>query len=181
MFSVRVAKVADAKKIALIHVDAWRLTYRGQVLDDGQDPQSIEQRESFWRQRLMQGNGWVFIVESDDVVGFCHLVPSRDKDADSKVINEIAAHYVVSDHSRLGAGKALSYHVLARVQKQGIQALTVWIPASNRNAMGFYESLGFARDGAVKIGSAPDGSNLHVIRYRIKFNRAGQAAEAPTS
>jgi GNAT superfamily N-acetyltransferase len=178
MFAVRVAKVSDAKRIALIHVDAWQITYRGEVLDDGLDAPSVERREVFWRQRLMQGNGSVFIIESDDTVGFCDLIPSRDKDANPKVVGEIAALYVVSDHWRMGAGKALCYHVLARARKQGYQALTLWIVASKGNAMGFYESLGFARDGAVKIETTSDGSNQHVIRYRIKFNRPDPVAGA---
>jgi ribosomal protein S18 acetylase RimI-like enzyme len=176
MFSVRVAKAADAKKIARIHVDIWRITYRGQIPDALLKKQSVRKRETFWRQRLKQGKGTVFVIEIDDLVGFCDFVPSRDKDTDPKIVGEIAALYVVSDHWRMGAGKALCYHVLGHARKQHCQEIVLWVLASNSNAMRFYESLGFARDGAVKIETASDGSKLYEMRYRLKLNQAGQTA-----
>ena len=168
MYSVRVAKSADVKKIARVHVDAWRITFRGQGSDADLDTKGVRRREAFWRGRLGQARGSVFVIESEGIVGFCDFIPSRDKDADPKTVGEIAAVYVVSDDLRIGAGKVLCCHASAQARKQGYKAITLWISASNSNAMRFFESLGFVRDGAVKIATAPDGSNSHEIRYRIK-------------
>jgi ribosomal protein S18 acetylase RimI-like enzyme len=176
MFSVRVAKAVDAKKIARIHVDTCRVTWRGQVPDAALKKQSVKRRETFWRQRLKLGKGTVFVIESGDVVGFCDFVPSRDKDTNPNITGEIAALYVVSDHWRMGAGQVLCYHALGQARKKSYQAIILWILASNSNAMRFYESLGFARDGAVKIETASDGGNLYEMRYRLKLNQPGQAA-----
>ncbi|HEY1790396.1 MAG TPA: GNAT family N-acetyltransferase [Verrucomicrobiae bacterium] len=171
MFSIRVAKAADAIKIARIHVNRWRVTSWGRISGAGR---SVKQRETFWRERLGKGKGSVFVIESGDIVGFCDLVPSRDKDTDPKTVSEIAAVYVKSDDWRLGAGKALCYHVLSLARKQVCSAIIVWIGAANTDAMRFYDSLGFARDGAIKIETAPDGSNLYENRYRIKLKRPDQ-------
>jgi len=170
MYFVRLAKTADAKRIARVHVAAWRLNYRGQVSDTGR---SFKRRETFWLQRFEQGTGWVFVIERDGIAGFCDLIPARDKDAGAKTVGEIAALYVVSDDLRLGAGKVLYHHVLAEARKRGFKALILWVLASNSNGMRFYESLGFVRDGTTKIETASDGSNLYETRYRIKFAAAG--------
>lgn len=169
MYSVRVAKAADAKKIARVQVPRWQITYRPQIRGTLPNARSVKGREAFWHQRLEQGMGSVFVIERDEVVGFCDLVPSRDRDAAVKTVGEIAALYVVSDHWRSGAGKTLLYAVLAEARKRGYKAIALWALASNSNAMRFYESLGFGRDGAVKVTAASDGSNLHEFRYRINF------------
>ena len=169
MYTVRVAKAADAEKIARIYVDTWRVTFRGNGSDANVDTQGVRRREAFWRGRFGQARGSVFVIESDDIVGLCDFIPSRDKDADPKTVGEIAALYVVSDDWHMGAGKVLCYHALAQARKQGYKAITLWIMASNSSAMRFYESLGFVRNGAFKIATAADGSNLHEIRYRISL------------
>lgn len=174
MFSVRVAKFADAKKIASIHVDTWYVAYQGQIAGANLDARSVRRREAFWRGRFELARGSVFVIESDEIIGFCDLIPSRDKDADAKTVGEIAAVYVISRLWNVGAGKVLCYHVLAEARKRGYQAVTLWALASNSNAMRFFESLGFVRDGAVKFETASNGGNLDKIRYRMKFNRPDQ-------
>jgi GNAT superfamily N-acetyltransferase len=174
MFSVRVAKFADAKKIARIYTGAWRISHRCQIGDVVLETRSVKRREAFWRGRFEQARGSIFVIERDDIVGFCDLIPSRDKDADPNTIAEIATISVISEHWRMGAGKALCYHVLAEARKRGYNAIILWVLASNSDAMRFCESLAFVRDGAVKIGTASNGGNLNEIRYRIKFNRAVQ-------
>lgn len=174
MYFVRLATATDAKKIARIHVRTRRVTSWDQASEAASDGQRVRWRETFWHKRLKEARGSVFVIEGDDIVGFCDLIPSRDKDADSKTVREIAAVYIVPDHFRMGAGKALCYHALTLARKQGVKALTLWVLASESNAMRFYESLGFARDGTFKIATASDGSNLHEIRYRLKFDQPNQ-------
>jgi GNAT superfamily N-acetyltransferase len=171
MFSLRVAKAADEKKIARIYAGTWHISHRRQIGDATLDTRSVKRREAFWRGRFEQATGWIFVVESGDIVGFCDLIPSRDKDADPKTITEIAAIYVISEQWRAGAGKALFSPVLAEARKRACHAISVWLLASNSDAMRFFESLGFVRDGAVKIETTSEGTNSQQTRYRIKLNR----------
>jgi ribosomal protein S18 acetylase RimI-like enzyme len=162
---VRTANAADAQKVAQIHVETWRTAYRGQVSDAVLDSQSVERRAAFWRERLTQAKGSVFVAENGDVIGFCDLVPSRDRDA-SQLVGEIVAIYVHFQHWRRGAGRALCDCALAEARRRGYEVVTLWSLASNSSARRFYEAMGFSLDGATKTEKASDGSELHEVRFR---------------
>ena len=170
MFFIRVSNAADVPRIAGIRVDTRLVAYRGQDSEALLDAQDVERREAFWRERLAKSSSSVFVIETDnEIVGFCDLISSRDKGTDPKTVGEIAAIYVLPDSWRQGAGKALGYYTLERARKRGFKAVTVWVLASSSDAMRFYESLGFARDSTFKIETAPDGGDLHELRYRVKL------------
>lgn len=162
---VRTANTADAQRIAQIHVETWRTAYRGQISDAVLDALSVEDRAAFWRERLTQAKDSVFVAEDSGVIGFCDLVPSRDKDG-RQAVGEIVAIYVLSQHWRQGAGQALCDHALAEARRRGYEAVTLWSLASNSSARRFYEVMGFSLDGATKTEKASDGSDLHEVRYR---------------
>lgn len=162
---VRGANATDAQKIAQIHVETWRAAYCGQISGAVLAAQSVERRAAFWRERLTQSNGSVFVAESDSVIGFCDLIPSRDKDA-NQAVGEIAAIYVLCQHWRQGAGRALCDWALAEALRRGFEVVTLWVLASNGGARRFYEAMGFSRDGATKTKKASDGSELHEVRFR---------------
>jgi GNAT superfamily N-acetyltransferase len=164
---VRTANAADAQKIAEIHVETWRAAYRGQIPEVVLDALSVEHRAAFWRERLVKAGGWVFVAQEDAVVGFCDLVPSRDKDADPQVVGEIAAIYVLAPHWREGAGRALCGCALAEARRRGHEMVTLWVLASNNGARRFYEAMGFSLDGAARTEKTAAGSDLHEVRFRI--------------
>ena len=161
---VRNANVTDVQKIAQIHVETWRTAYRGQISDAVLDAQSVEWRAAFWRERLTQAKGSVFVAEGGSVIGFCDLIPSRDKDAD-KTVAEIMAIYVLSERCRKGAGRALCDCALAEARRHGYEVVTLWVLASNSVARRFYEAMGFSLDGVKKTEKASDGSELHEVRF----------------
>ncbi|MGA3283368.1 MAG: GNAT family N-acetyltransferase [Verrucomicrobiota bacterium] len=165
---VRTAKATDAPKIAHIHVETWRTAYRGQIPDTVLDALDVERRTAFWRERLTQARGSVFVAEDDNiVVGFCDLIPSRDKNADARAVAEIAAIYILPQHWRKGAGRALCDSALAAARGQNYKVVTLWVLASNGGARCFYEAMGFSLDGATKTDKTTDGSDLHEVRFRI--------------
>jgi ribosomal protein S18 acetylase RimI-like enzyme len=161
---VRTANAADAQMIAQIHVETWRAAYRGQISDAVLDAQSVERRAAFWRERLTQARGSVFVAEDGSVIGFCDLFPSRDKDA-GQAVGEIVAIYILCQHWRKGAGRALCDHALAEAQRRGYKVVTLWSLASNSSARRFYEAMGFSLDGVTKTEKASDGSELHEVRF----------------
>jgi ribosomal protein S18 acetylase RimI-like enzyme len=162
---VRTANTADAQRIAQIHVETWSTAYRGQISDAVLDALSIERRAAFWRERVTQAGSPVFVAENSGVIGFCDLVPSRDKDA-GQAVGEIVAIYVLSQHWRQGAGRALCDCVLAEARRRGYEVVTLWSLASNSSARRFYEAMGFSLEGATKTEKASDGSELREIRFR---------------
>jgi len=162
---VRTANTADAERIAQIHVESWRAAYRGQISDAVLDGLNVERRAAFWRERVTQAGSPVFVAEDSDIIGFCDLVPSRDKDA-GHTVGEIVAIYVLSQHWRQGAGRALCDCALAEAQRRGYEVVTLWSLASNSSARRFYEAMGFSLDGATKTEKTSDGSELQEVRFR---------------
>jgi ribosomal protein S18 acetylase RimI-like enzyme len=164
---VRTATAADAASIAQIHVETWRVAYRGQIPDAVLNGLDVGRRTVFWQERLSQGRGAVFVAEDGDrITGFCDLVPSRDKDADARTVAEIVAIYILPQHWRKGTGRALCNRALATARQQDYQAVTLWVLASISGARRFYEAMGFSLDGAAKADRAADGSELHEVRFR---------------
>jgi GNAT superfamily N-acetyltransferase len=162
---IRSATIDDAPEIARIHVESWRVAYRGQIADVVLAAQNVEQRAAFWRDRLPPGGRSVFVAEQGSVIGFCDLIPSRDKDSGPKVA-EIGGMYVHPSHWRKGIGRALCRRALAEAERQGFKRVTLWALATNGPAQSFYEAMGFALDGAAKTELLADGSELHEIRFR---------------
>ena len=161
---VRNANAGDAQKIAEIHVETWRTAYRGQISDVVLDAQNVEWRAAFWRERLLQAKDSVFVAEDGRVIGFCDLISSRDKDA-GPAVGEIAAIYVLSEHWRKGAGRALCDCALSEAQRRSYEVVTLWVLASNSGARRFYEAMGFGLDGVMKTEKLSDGSDLHEVRF----------------
>jgi ribosomal protein S18 acetylase RimI-like enzyme len=162
--TVRTANATDAQKIAQIHVETWRTAYRGQISDAVLEAQSVDRRAAFWCQRLTQASGSIFVAEDGSIIGFCDLIPSRDKDA-GQAVGEIAAIYVLCEHWRKGAGRALCDCALSEARRRGYEVVTLWVLSSNSGARRFYEAMGFSLDGVTKTEKASDGSELHEIRF----------------
>jgi RimJ/RimL family protein N-acetyltransferase len=168
---IRPAQITDAAAIGAIHVETWRAAYRGQVPDAVLDTLDANRSAAFWQKQIDAGAS-VFVAENDGVViGFCDLIPSRDKDANPKEVAEIAAIYVHPHHWRKGAGRALCAHVLAEAKRRSYRALTLWVLASNTSGKRFYEAMGFALDGTEKTGTVMGATNLHEVRFRIALGR----------
>lgn len=165
--NIRTATDSDAPDIARIHVETWRAAYRGQIPDSILDALDVERRTNFWRERLEQSKGVVFVAEKDGgIIGFCDLIPSRDKDADPETVAEIAAFYVSPDCWRMGTGSALCNWTITTARTNGYKSITLWVLASNAPARCFYERMGFCPDGMTKTETHSKGAELHEVRYR---------------
>ena len=104
---IRPAEPTDAEAIAEIHITTWRMAYRGQIPDAILDSLDASSRAVFWHDALSAPHN-IFVAElGSTTAGFCSLVPSRDNDADSSTVDEIAALYVRPQQWRHGFGHAL--------------------------------------------------------------------------
>jgi GNAT superfamily N-acetyltransferase len=164
------AEVADAPKIAQIHVETWRAAYRGQIADAVLDALDVGRRTQFWQGRIKNSHGVVFLAEeAGKIVGFCDLIPSRDPDADSQTVAEIVAIYVLPLFWRKGIGKLLNNRAVTEARNHSFKALTLWVLASNHSAHSFYRAMGLRADGAAKTEKALGGNDLHEVRFRVEL------------
>ena len=163
---VRAAAVADAPAIAQIHVEAWRVAYRGLLPDDEILKVSVEERRGFWQGALARsGPGKVDLAEDGAApVGFCSYGPTRDDDAGT--VAEIYAVYVHPEHWRRGAGRLLCEHAARAAAERGHEAITLWVVKGNERACRFYERIGFAPDGGARSNTRFLAAPFDEIRYR---------------
>src|SRR5665213_647411 len=165
---VRQASIADARRIAQIHVETWRAAYRGQIPDAILEALDMDKRAIFWNKHLASQSRGVFVAElGKEIIGFCDLIPSRDTDSNSMETGEIAAIYVQPEFWRKGAGDTLCRRSFKEARLQNYTAVTLWVLSSNIAARNFYETMGFRLDGKTKIDQSFQNYELHEVRYRI--------------
>lgn len=161
---IRIAAAEDVRRIAEIQVDSWRSAYRGILPDAYLDRLDVESRLAVWRQFVGKSESPILVADEEKtLVGFCHLMPSRDTDADNEA--EIVAIYLDPPAWRRGIGRGLCAAALAIACEQGYRAMTIWVLEENRRARGFYEAMGLATDGGTKLARI-GGQEFGEIRYR---------------
>jgi L-amino acid N-acyltransferase YncA len=167
VISIRQASEEDAPNIAVIHVQTWQHAYQGQIPTDYLQALSIEKRTQRWRQILSRRapSSQTFVVEAEQVIGFCSVGPSRDDDAGSAT-GEIYAIYMDHRYMGKGAGSPLLAASLAYLKQEGFREVIVWVLTSNARARAFYEKHGFVPDGTTKTDERQD-FTLHEVRYRM--------------
>ncbi|MAT97505.1 MAG: GNAT family N-acetyltransferase [Anaerolineaceae bacterium] len=164
--TIRMATVDDVEQIAAVHVQSWQGAYRGLLPDDFLANLSVERRIEQWQRVLSNPANNVPVYEDEgQVVGFVSYGRTRDEDLDQDKTGEIYAIYLLPDRWGKGFGAALMKESLARLEKQGYQAVSLWALTGNERAIRFYEQFGFKPDGTTKVDSRPGGLELHEVRY----------------
>ena len=83
------------------------------------------------------------------LIGFVDFGVCRDEDVAPGLVGELFAIYVRPDCWGRGVGLALMHEARTRLQRDGFGEVVLWVIEGNRRAIGFYERLGFVRDGLV--------------------------------
>jgi GNAT superfamily N-acetyltransferase len=171
VIEIEKACLADGKRIADIQVAGWKAGYRGILPDEYLDRLDVEARVPVWEGFIHDEVGILFVARSGaELLGFCHLIPSRDEDAEG--IAEIAAIYVDPEYWRKSCGRRLVEAAFASAIEQGFSGLTLWVLTENSRGRGFYEAMGMQPDGAIKTKGRPE-CLLHEIRYRVGLSACG--------
>ncbi len=141
--AIRRARPEDARGIAQVRVDAWRVTYRGLIPDAYLDGMTVEASEAHWRRILEAAPNTtsVFVAAAgDEIVGFA---AGLMRDPPKLGCNaELSAIFLRPDRKRTGIGRRFVGTVAAAQRNHGATALLTWVIAGNRPARAFYESLG---------------------------------------
>ncbi len=169
---VRPAVVEDARRLAEIHVDAWRAAYRGQMPDALLASLSADDRAEKRRQWLEKPltpdhRTWVVVGDLERIVGFANTGPARDDHGDFDT-GELYAIYLDPTKWGRGFGRTLLDHALADLRLRGWHTCVLWVLDTNTRARRFYEIAGFRPDGADKVepfGGVP----LREVRYRLEL------------
>jgi GNAT superfamily N-acetyltransferase len=147
---IRDAQPGDAGDIAAVHVESWRVAYRGLLPDDVLDSLSVPDRERTWSGILANPppRTAVMLATSHAVVaGFAAMGPRRSSPADWDA-GELYAIYLRPDQQGRGIGVQLHSAVIDRLSALAFQHATLWVLDGNQRALRFYHRNGWAPDGA---------------------------------
>jgi GNAT superfamily N-acetyltransferase len=168
---VRPATTDDAPALAELHVRTWQATYAGIVPQRVLDGLSIERRKAYWLERLSEAgeNRRTFVaIVGGRPGGFVTAGVSRDDDllAESPNAGEVYAIYVAPWAQAQGVGRALMDAALDWLREHAREPIALWVIVGNETGTGFYEHLGFRRDGARQPIDF-DGTPVDEIRFRL--------------
>jgi ribosomal protein S18 acetylase RimI-like enzyme len=147
---IRPAELADARKVAELHVATWKEAYRGIVPDEYLESLSVEKREAAWRESLAKrlSELWVASESTSELAGWVSFGGCRDSDKPASV-GELWAIYVSPRYWSCGVGRALWLTARSRLVELGFTEVTVWCLAGNDRAERFYRAAGFLATNAI--------------------------------
>jgi ribosomal protein S18 acetylase RimI-like enzyme len=157
----RQARLGDVERLALLHADSWRRTYRGMMADAFLDGDVVSNRLQVWRDRLASARPDQFILLADDgarLAGFVCAFGAEDPTWGSYIDNL----HVANEYQRKGIGESLmrdaARWLSSRYPESGVY---LWVMQANHRARRFYERLGATNAGMIDKqdpggGSAPN-------------------------
>jgi len=163
---IRPAVVADAERLAPLHVQAWDEAYTGlmpQEILDAHRSEPMAEKVERWRGRIVWPDGSTWVAEDDgELLGFVSTGPGRDGSG----ILELMALYVRRSHYGTGLGHRLLETALGGTALGGMalgdRPAYLWVLDGNARAIGFYERHGFSFDGQVE--DEPEGLHRRMVR-----------------
>ncbi len=160
----RRAEAVDAERIAQLHAESWRRTYRGMMRDEFLDGDVLADRRHAWRDLLASvGPGkLVLLAEEDrDLAGFICVTGDQDVLWGSYIDNL----HVASAYMRRGVGRELMAHAARWLREAHARSpVYLWVMQANGRARQFYEALGASDVGTRSLLDPGGGSALN-CRY----------------
>lgn len=155
----------DARAVAEIHVDTWRVAYASIVPADYLASLSVERREAMWKECIATGAPELLVAKKTGVVqGWLSFGQCRDEGA-PETEAEVWAIYVAPSAWSTGAGRMLWVRARELMLAQGFKSCSLWVFPQNDRAIKFYHSAGFAHDGAAPKSFEISGTQLQEVRF----------------
>lgn len=160
----RRAEACDADRIAQLHAESWRRTYRGMMRDEFLDGDVLTDRRDAWRDQMATVGGGKFILLAEDganLVGFICVTGDEDVLWGSYIDNL----HVSDAYLRRGVGRALMEHAARWLRNSYARSsIYLWVMQANSGARRFYEALG-ASDAGIRSRLDPGGGSALNCRY----------------
>jgi GNAT superfamily N-acetyltransferase len=158
---VRAATPSDAKEIAYIHVDTWRVAYKDIVPGGYLANLSYAESQEMWRRVMGEGSEQavcVFVAEEGGTLfGFSS---GRARTRFSQGLTEykgvLETLYVLPSRQGEGIGRRLVGAIAGCLAEMDVPSMLLWVLEENKTARRFYESLGgtLLGEDTLKLGGA---------------------------
>jgi ribosomal protein S18 acetylase RimI-like enzyme len=154
----------DADRIAQLHAESWRRTYRGMMRDEFLDGDVFSNRCEAWRDLMSTVGGGKLVLlaeEGANLAGFICVTGGEDVLWGSYIDNL----HVGQDYMRRGVGRALMGHAARWLDETySRSSVYLWVMQANDRARRFYEALGAANAGE-RSRLHPGGGSTLSCRY----------------
>ncbi|WP_439741990.1 GNAT family N-acetyltransferase [Bacillus pseudomycoides] len=140
--TIRKATEKDIKGIAKVHVDSWKITYKGIISDEIIDNATYESREKQWENIFKQavGNEYRYVAETFDqkIIGF--IDGGHERTGKYNCDGELYAIYLLKEYQGNKLGKRLFQELVSEFIKNDMCSVLVWVVSSNPSKL-FYEKF----------------------------------------
>lgn len=161
---IREAKIDDCHDLGYVHVESWKVAYKGIVPDAFLERMAVENSKERFINAISHGlERNIVVVIENQIVGFTCIGKCRDSDVDH-TYGEIWGIYLLPSCWRQGVGTELLLYDLSVLKNEGFNKVLLWVLEDNINARKFYEKYGFEYDGTKK--ELNFGNVLSEIRYK---------------
>lgn len=169
--------------MAEIHARSWEAAYNSFI-----PPEYIKAknagRQALYSRILTVENDCQYVIQADgNTVGILCVAPPQaeavpilhDTGVDESVY-EVHGIYLHPDFYHKGIGTQAMEFALGKARDVGKSTVILWVFAENKSAIRFYETCGFAFDGAEKTYSC--GKELRCLRMRRTIKKDPLRSEA---
>ena len=132
---IRKATSDDARQIAEIIVEDWKIAYKGIIDDDYLEALDVEER---YQRELQRYQIYNVAVVDDAVVGLTWNDMTETDESDCEII----ALYVRHTQRKNGIGKILFQNSVDNFRASGKKKMIIWCLKENLEARKFYEKMG---------------------------------------
>ena len=133
---IRLATVEDAYAIKDIHLNAYKISYRGFLPDDVLDAMHIDDEAINKTKKYLAETECHVVEESGKIIAFAYIsYPETD-------VFEINAIYVHPNHQRVGAGSLLIDKICEDKKNKNLKRCVVWTMKYGPS-LPFYYKKGF--------------------------------------
>lgn len=176
---IRRATSKDAPSLAEVHVASWQLAYRDILPDSAREGFTVDKWVNKFQQMLAGKTQAIELIEDKGkILGYTIIGPNRDEDLKEDNFGEVWGLCISPDHWRNGLGTRLTKWACRQLKSRGYDIATLWVFQTNLAAMGFYQAMGFASDGATK--EVKPGAPL-AVRYRKRMGHSNRYVETLAS
>ena len=167
----RKATLADALKIACIHVETWQVAYKDLLPANLLADLSIENRRAMWERMINADSNQARLLVAgwgDQIQGFVAAGPARDTVREAN-LGEISAIYVDSTAWGSSLGYRLMNDAREFLHEREHKQVQLWVLDGNERAIKFYKRFGFVRDDSEKGVKLEQMGNVTVreLRYLL--------------
>lgn len=150
----------------------------------GMTPDEFEKKSADYWQYEVRTATWAVIEAGEEVIGIAaarHPDPAQDADVDQDTARFIASAWINPEHRRSRKGRLLLEFLFEEERRRHPQVnqFLLWVFEDNRNAINFYNRMGFKYTG---VSKKHEPSSRTERRYRNTWNSSSnQVSQRPSA